>query len=99
MADSCDHGNESLFPYQEENFSVHLTTTIFQEDLCSVSKLATLYEASYVSRERRVMFMYSLKVQKRLWRSPNLLLNRYRALLPVGKNGRILKLITQLQVM
>ena len=49
MADSRDHANEALFPYQEEMFSIPLATTIFQEDICSMSKLATLDVASHIS--------------------------------------------------
>ena len=49
MADFCDHGNKALFPYQEEIFSSPLATTIFQEDTRSMSKLAVLDEASYIS--------------------------------------------------
>jgi len=49
VADFCDHGNKALFPYQEEIFSSPLATTIFQEDTRSMSKLAVLDEASYIS--------------------------------------------------
>ena len=99
MAYSCDNVNESLFPYQAENFSIHLATTIFQGDLFSMSKLSTLNEASYISPEQQVTLMSSLKVQQRLWCSPAILIKKYRVFLPGGKNGRSVNLITQLKVM
>ena len=62
-------------------------------------KLATLDEAIYVSRDRQIMFTSTPKVQQRLCCTPSRIINRYRAFLPGGKNGRSVKLITHLHVM
>jgi hypothetical protein len=98
VVDSCDHGNESLIFIPGREFLGSFIDYYPSRRPKFHVKLATLDEEIYVSREREVMFVSSLKVQQHLWCSPTLLISRYRAFLPGGKNGRNVNLISHIQV-